>query len=124
MADYARVNSQNIVIYVTPIPDEMITDENGHQYEHRALAHLYKTIPDSTNDRWIRTFSNGSNRIRFASVGFTYDETLDAFIPPKPFESWILNEITADWEPPVPKPDDGNFYEWDEEILSWVSPIG
>jgi hypothetical protein len=58
-------------------------------------------------------------RKNYAGIGFTYDENLDAFIPPKPFASWILNEVTCQWKAPVPMPTDGNRYAWDEATLSW-----
>lgn len=119
MAHYARINSENIVTYVTPIPNEMITDENGIEHEHRALAHLYVTIPNSANDRWVQTSYNNNFRVRYAGLGYTYNESLDAFIPPKPYESWTLNEEIVNWEAPVQYPTDGNFYKWDEENLKW-----
>jgi hypothetical protein len=122
MAHYARVNTDNIVTYVTPIPNEMITDENGVEHEEWALDHLYSTIPDSVDDRWIQTSYNNNFRVRYAGFGYTYNEESNAFIPPKPHESWILNEETADWEAPVPMPESvegGPLYTWDEEIGNW-----
>jgi hypothetical protein len=65
-----------------------------------------------------RTSYNGKIRKNYAGIGFTYDTALDAFIPPKPFESWILNETTAQWKPPIVRPNE-NCY-WDEETLSWL----
>jgi hypothetical protein len=65
-----------------------------------------------------RTSYNANIRKNYAGIGFTYDASLDAFIPPKPFESWLLNEETANWEAPVPMPE-GN-YRWDEGTLSWL----
>lgn len=59
-------------------------------------------------------------RMNYAGVGFTYDAGRDAFIPPKPFSSWVLNEDTCLWDAPVPYPSDGKFYRWDEEKLTWV----
>jgi hypothetical protein len=59
-------------------------------------------------------------RKNYAGIGYTYDEQRDAFIPPKPFPSWILNEFSCLWEPPIPYPNDGNRYYWDEDTLSWV----
>lgn len=59
-------------------------------------------------------------RKNYAGIGYTYSETLDAFIPPKPYPSWVLNEQTCLWEAPVPYPNDGKFYVWDEQTLSWV----
>jgi hypothetical protein len=62
-------------------------------------------------------------RKNFASVGFTYDANLDAFIPPKPWNSWVLNESKCDWEAPVPLPDDDNVYYWDEEQQMWRDAV-
>jgi hypothetical protein len=59
-------------------------------------------------------------RGNYAGIGFTYDEALDAFIPPKPFESWVLNEDTCLWDAPAPYPTDGAIYVWDEETIAWV----
>jgi hypothetical protein len=59
-------------------------------------------------------------RKNYAGIGYTYDEQRDAFIPPKPFPSWILNEFSCLWESPIPYPNDGNNYYWDEDTLSWV----
>jgi len=123
MAHYARVNSQNIVTYVTPIPNEMITDENGVEHEDWALDHLYDTIPDSVSDRWIKTSYNNNFRKNYAGIGFIWNEELDAFISPKPFDSWILNEDTCVWEAPIPMPEiqeDGPNYDWNEELGNWV----
>ena len=67
-----------------------------------------------------RTSYNGNIRKNYAGIGFKYDETLDAFIPPKPFRSWVLNEETARWEAPYPMPEDGKEYHWSEFDLDWV----
>jgi hypothetical protein len=66
-----------------------------------------------------RTSYNGNIRKNYAGIGFTYDEALDAFIPPKPFESWLLNEETAQWEAPVPYPDGDLMHSWNEELGDW-----
>jgi hypothetical protein len=66
-----------------------------------------------------RTSYNGNIRKNYAGIGFTYDSVRDAFIPPKPYESWLLNEDSCLWESPVAYPNDGKFYTWDEETLSW-----
>jgi hypothetical protein len=66
-----------------------------------------------------RTSYNGNIRKNYAGIGYRYDEALDAFIPPKPYDSWTLNEETALWEAPIPYPTDGEFYTWNEEDLSW-----
>ena len=67
-----------------------------------------------------RTSYNGNIRKNYAGIGYTYDAGRDAFIPPKPFESWVLNEDTCRWDAPTPYPTDGKFYRWDEPTLSWV----
>ena len=69
--------------------------------------------------RCVRTSYNANIRKNYAGIGFTYDESKDAFIPPKPFDSWILNEETCNWEPPVAYPEDGKYYVWNEEQMSW-----
>jgi hypothetical protein len=87
-----------------------------------------ETIEDLDTETWYgnfrgqvckRTSYNGNYRKNYAGIGFTYDEALDAFIAPKPFESWVLNEETAQWEAPVAYPTDGEAYTWDEENLEW-----
>jgi hypothetical protein len=69
--------------------------------------------------RWMQTSYNKNFRKNFAGVGFKYDRVRDAFIPPKPYPSWILNEETCNWDAPVLYPNDGKFYVWDETTLSW-----
>jgi len=70
------------------------------------------------NQKCVRTSYNGNIRKNYAGIGYTYDQIRDAFIPPKPFESWVLNEDTCQWTPPTPMPTDG-AYVWDEPTLSW-----
>jgi hypothetical protein len=67
-----------------------------------------------------RTSYNGNIRKNYAGIGYTYDEARDAFVPPKPFESWVLDEQTCHWNSPTPMPTDGKTYKWDEATLSWV----
>ena len=74
---------------------------------------------DTSPGRWIETFLDGSKRKNYAGIGFTYDEERDAFIAPKPFASWTLNEETCRWEPPVALPDTENRYTWNEETQQW-----
>ncbi len=94
-----------------------------------AEPEFFETFVDSSPGEWIQTSYNtyggehklGGTPLRknYAGVGFTYDRTLDAFIPPKPFDSWELNEDTCLWQSPVPVPDDGKLYTWNEETTSW-----
>lgn len=71
-----------------------------------------------TGDTYRQTYDDGTRK-NFASVGYRYDVNRDAFIPPKPYPSWVLNETTCDWKPPVTYPDDGSFYIWNESTTSW-----
>jgi len=72
---------------------------------------------------WVQTSYNGNFRKNYAGVGMTYDSVRDAFIAPQPFNSWILNEDTCQWDSPVPYPDDGKKYSWDEDITNWVAAV-
>lgn len=72
------------------------------------------------NQKCVRTSYNANIRKNYAGIGFTYDEARDVFIPPKPFNSWVLNEETAQWDPPVPYPTDKKPYRWSEDDLVWV----
>lgn len=74
---------------------------------------------DNTPGTWLETKQDGSIRKNYAGVGYTYDAENDAFIEPKPYNSWVLNNTTFKWEPPVPYPDDGEFYVWHESTESW-----
>lgn len=77
----------------------------------------------SKTDQTVRkTFKDGSSRKNFAGIGFTYDASRDAFIPPKPHASWVLNETSCIWESPVARPDDTDAYVWDEETTNWIQP--
>lgn len=90
---------------------------------------FFNSFIDSSPGEWIQTSYNtkggvhllGGTPLRknYAGVGFTYDKQLDAFIPPKPFNSWILNEDTCLWDPPIQYPSDGGNYKWNEENLNW-----
>jgi hypothetical protein len=68
---------------------------------------------------WVQTSYNGNFRKNYAGIGYSYDSVRDAFIPPKPFESWVLNEDTCRWDAPTPMPDDGQMYTWNEDAQAW-----
>lgn len=87
---------------------------------------------DTIDGEWVQTSYNTRGgqhpegkplRKNYAGIGYTYDSERDAFIPPKPFDSWVLNEDTCLWDAPVPIPEDGKMYTWDEETLSWIEVI-
>ena len=84
-----------------------------------AEPEFFDTFVDSSAGEWIQTSYTGSIRKNFAGIGFSYDKDRDAFIPPKPFASWLLDEETCRWEAPVPYPTDSNQYSWNEETQSW-----
>ena len=98
-----------------------------------AEPEFFTTFVDSSPGEWIQTSYNTSGgvhklggtplRKNFAGIGFTYDRTKDAFIPPKPFNSWLLNETTCLWEAPTPMPQDDKVYNWDEATTSWVEVV-
>ena len=75
------------------------------------------------HNSWKETFTDGTRK-NYAGKGMVYDESRDAFIPIKPFDSWILNETTCQWEVPTPYPDDGNNYKWNEITTSWEETAG
>jgi hypothetical protein len=109
MAHYAFLDENNIVTEVIVGIDEteLIEGKDPETWYGEFRGQVCK-----------RTSYNGNIRKNYAGIGFTYDAELDAFIPPKPFESWILNEETAIWEAPIPMPE--GAYTWDEETLSWL----
>jgi len=84
-----------------------------------AEQEFFDTFVDTSPGEWLQTSDNGTIRKNYAGVGYIYDRVRDAFIPPKPFESWILNENTCLWIAPVPYPDDDNKYTWNEETTNW-----
>ena len=83
----------------------------------------YDWLVDNLGGTWIQTSYNATIRFNYAGVGFSYNAQLDAFIPPKPFNSWLLVEETCQWEAPVSYPDDGQIYTWNEETLSWMEVL-
>lgn len=80
---------------------------------------FFDTFVDDSPGTWIETKMDGSIRKNYAGIGFSYDSTRDAFIPPQLFPSWTLDEDTCRWEPPVAHPNDGNIYEWNETDQQW-----
>ena len=120
MAHYAFINDQNIVTEVITGKDESDTalDWEQHYAEFRPGMICRRT---SYNTLGGEHRTNGTPyRKNYAGIGYTWDETRDAFIPPKPFNSWTLNEATCLWEAPVQYPKDGKYYTWNEETLAWI----
>jgi len=111
MAHFAKLNSDNIVERVEVVSNDVATNE---QAGINFLNNLY-----GTNDVWKQTSYNENIRKNFAGIGYTYNQTKDAFIALKPFNSWVLNDDTCKWESPVTYPDDGEQYKWNEDNTSW-----
>jgi len=128
MAYFAKLNSNNIVENVISINNSVITDANGIEQEQLGVDFINKLY--NTRDIWKKTSYNtlaGKHNLsgtpfrkNYAGIGYTYDQQRDAFIPPKPYNSWRLNETTCNWEAPIAYPNDGQLYTWNEETQSWT----
>tara|TARA_R100000900_G_scaffold77709_1_gene61428 strand:+ start:632 stop:988 length:357 start_codon:yes stop_codon:yes gene_type:complete len=116
MAHFAQLDSNNVVTNVIVVDNSDIVDGNGDESEAIGIQFCVNLLGGT----WKQTSYNGNIRKNYAAIGYTYDSTKDAFIPPKPFNSWTLNETTCIWEAPTSYPDDGNIYYWDEDTTSWV----
>lgn len=108
MSHWAKIDENNIVVMV-------VVGDNNDPSGDEGESWINNTIPGT----WIKTSYNGNIRKNYAQVGGTYDYNLDAFIPVKPYDSWVLDEETATWNPPHPAPEDGNFYNWNESLVDW-----
>ena len=118
MAHFVRLDQNSIVVQGIVVHNNELID-NGVESEAKGIAFCQSLFPDTT---WVQTSYNGRIRKNYAGVGYSYDLIRDAFIPPKPYASFVLNEETCLWEPPVPYPTDGERYLWNEEKLEWVLP--
>ena len=111
MAHFAKLGVGNIVEQVIVVSNDIaITEQAGVDFINK----LY-----NTRDVWKQTSYNNNIRKNFAGIGYQYDQQRDAFIAPKPFKSWVLNEDTCKWKAPVDMPQDENIYTWNELTLSW-----
>lgn len=117
MAHFAEIDSTGLVLRVIVVHNNELLD-NGVESEAKGIAFCQSLFP---NTRWVQTSYNGNIRKNYAGMGFLYDPIRDAFIPPKPYPSWVLDEATCRWEAPVPYPTDGQRYVWDEATQTWVA---
>jgi hypothetical protein len=109
-------NNNNLsVSRVLVVDNQDISDIDGNEVEAKGLELLQSLLGGD----WVQTSYNSNFRKNYAGIGYTYDRLRDAFIPPKPYPSWILNEYTCLWDAPVPMPDDDNKYMWNEETSNW-----
>ena len=121
MAHFAKIDENNVVLEVIVVHNNELIDETGNENESKGVAFCKSLFGWNTN--WVQTSYNGNIRKNYAGIGYTYDAGRDAFIAPKPFPSWVLNEDNCIWEAPTPKPNDGKFYRWDEATTSWVEVV-
>lgn len=115
MAHFAQLDENNVVTQVIVVHNNELLD-NGQESELKGIQFCVSLLGGT----WKQTSYNGTIRKNYAGVGFTFDAGRDAFIPPKPFSSWLLNEDTCLWCAPVERPQDGKKYVWDEHTTSWV----
>ena len=120
MAHFARINENNTVEEIIVINNDDCQNLNFPESELIGLEFITSI---GLNGNWKQTSYNANFRKKYAGVGDTYDEIRDAFITPKPFTSWTLNEDTCLWESPIERPTDGNLYRWNEEEQSWEEVI-
>lgn len=117
MAHFAEIGLNNTVLRVIVVNNAELLDDQGVEQEAKG-AEFCRSLFGGT---WLQTSYNANMRKNYAGVGYTYDSTLDAFIAPKPYDSWLLNTDTAQWEAPVPMPTDGAMYVWDEATQNWIA---
>ena len=125
MAHFAEIDDSNIVLQVIVVDDKDTQDKSGNEVESVGAKYL----SDGFGGTWKRTSYNtygGVHKLsgtpfrkNYAGIGFIYDETRDAFYESNPYPSWTLNEDTCIWDPPTAHPDDGKFYEWNEDTQAW-----
>jgi hypothetical protein len=117
MAYFAKLDENNVVLQVTSVHNNELL-QDGVEVESKGVQFLVDLFGENAN--WKQTSYNNRIRKNFAGVGYTYDAARDAFIPPQPYPSWVLNEFTCLWDAPTPMPTDGQLYDWDEPTTSWV----
>ena len=117
MAHFAKIGLNNIVTEVLVVANRETMDAQGNEQESIGIEFLKNLTGHET---WIQTSYNGSIRKNYAGIGYIYDSQRDAFIPPQPYPSWILNEETCKWDAPVVRPIDDKVYQWDETATNWI----
>lgn len=121
MAHFAQLDDNNVVTQVIVVSNNELLDASGQEREEMGIGFCQRLF----GGNWKQTSYNHNFRKRYAGIGYTYNAELDAFVPPKPFASWVLNTEEANWEAPVSMPADAGMgegkkmYTWDEETVSW-----
>jgi hypothetical protein len=123
MAHFAEIDDNNIVTRVLVVGDDQ--EDRGQEFLADDLGLGGTWLKTSYNTQGgVHTLGGSPFRKNYAGIGYTFDATLDAFIPPKPFASWLLNEESCNWEAPVEMPvEEGKFYTWNEETVSWDEQV-
>ena len=121
MAHFAEIDANNIVLRVIVVDNKDTADALGVEKEHIGAAFCEKLFGGT----WKQTSYNGNFRKNYAGIGYDWDEARNAFVPPKPFASWVLDENTCQWKAPIPMPTDGKMYSWNEGTQAWdeVAPM-
>ena len=114
MAHFVKLDENNIVTQVVVVANKDTADAFGVEKEYIGAAFCERLLGGT----WKQTSYNGNFRKNYAGIGYTYNADIDAFVPPKPFPSWLLNNDTAQWEAPVAMPTEG-MWRWDEATTSW-----
>lgn len=120
MAYFAKLNELNKVVVVHTVKDELLEDINGNQLDQNGINHLNSLL--GFHSKWVRAYKGGTQRVNFPDKGYIYNATLDAFLPPKPFESWTLDTTNKKWIPPVAEPAGEGVRYWDEDNQQWIQP--
>jgi len=121
MAHYAELDSNNVVLRVIVVSNPDTSTAQGEEKESIGIAFCERLLGGT----WVKTSYNARIRKNYAGIGYTYDKDRDAFIPPKPYASWLLNETTCLWNAPVAMPSDAGQgdppkrYTWNEETIGW-----
>lgn len=118
MAHFAELSKNSVVKQVIVIDNVNTLDVDGNESEAQGIKFCKSLYGEHTE--WVQTSYTATFRKHFAGIGFKYDRERDAFIPPPPYPSWVLDESVYQWKPPVPYPTDSKFYEWDEPTVSWI----
>ena len=118
MAYFAQIDQNNIVTQIVVVNNDVILNSNGIPSEELGIEYCKNIFGNDTE--WKQTFTDGQFRVRYAGIGYLYDDEFDAFIEPQPYLSWILDHSTLEWIAPVSLPDEENHYVWDEENIQWI----
>lgn len=120
MAHFAQLDENNVVTQVIVVHNNECLNADGNESESVGVAFCQSLF----GGIWKQTSYNSNIRKNYAGIGYTYHADIDAFVPPKPYSSWVLVEETAQWTAPVPMPTDDKRYRWDEPTLSWIETEG